>query len=472
MSRRTLSRPVRLAVEHGLITVDTSVLDYGCGRGNDPRLLQEQGIACTGWDPEYFPEGPRVSADVVNLGYVLNVIESAKERVEVLNDAWRLTQHVLIVAVRVQFEMLGADLVPYQDGHLSSRGTFQKFFSHNELRELLDTTLGVKSVPASPGIFLVFRAEEDRESFLVLQYRRRVAAPRAPSFENIFESHRDLFAPVLEFAVGRGRLPVAEEVPTVTELTETLGSRQRVFHVVKRVIGPEDWERIRQERMEDLLVYLGLARLERRPRLGQLSAGVRRDVLALFTTYRLACQAADALLFTAGDRSLIDKACRASEVGKLTPTALYVHLSAIEQLPAVLRIYEGCARGYIGRVEGANLVKLHRFKPKVSYLEYPRFERDPHPSLVGSMVVPLDTFHVRYYDYIDRVDPPILHRKESFVSADHPMKAKFERLTRREEALGLFAEPSLIGTRKRWQALLHARGLRLLGHRVMARRDR
>ena len=88
MSRRTLSRPVRLAVEHGLITADTSVLDYGCGRGNDPRLLQEQGISCTGWDPEYFPDVPRAPADVVNLGYVINVIESATERVDVLNDAW------------------------------------------------------------------------------------------------------------------------------------------------------------------------------------------------------------------------------------------------------------------------------------------------------------------------------------------------------------------------------------------------
>ena len=126
LSRHTLSRPVRLAVEHGLITSTTSVLDYGCGRGNDTRLLQEQGISCTGWDPEYFADEPRTPADLVNLGYVVNVIESATERLEALNEAWGLTRLVLIVAVRVQFEMLGADLIPFQDGHLSSRGTFQK----------------------------------------------------------------------------------------------------------------------------------------------------------------------------------------------------------------------------------------------------------------------------------------------------------------------------------------------------------
>jgi DNA phosphorothioation-associated putative methyltransferase len=443
------------------------VLDYGCGRGNDTRLLQEQGISCTGWDPEYFADEPRAPADVVNLGYVVNVIESVTERLEALNEAWGLTRQVLIVAVRIQFEMLGADLIPFQDGHLSSRGTFQKFFTQSELRELLDTTLGVKSVPAGPGIFFVFREEQDRQSFLVLQYRRRAAAPRAPSYENLFESHRELFAPVLEFAVARGRLPVADEVPGMTSLAEAIGSRQRVLSVVKRVVGPEEWSRIRNDRIEDLLVYLGLARFERRPRLGQLSPGVRRDVLTLFSTYRMACQESDSLLFAAGDRRLIDQACRNSGVGKLTPTALYVHVSALEQLAAVLRIYEGCARSYIGRVEGANIVKLHRFKPKVSYLQYPRFERDPHPTLAGSMVVPLDTFRVRYYDYADRVDPPILHRKEEFVSSEHPMSSKFKRLTRREEALGLFEQPSLIGTRKVWQALLTARGLRLRGHRVV-----
>jgi len=35
-------------------------------------------------------------------------------------------------------------------------------------------------------------------------------------------------------------------------------------------------------------------------------------------------------------------------------------------LPASLRVFEGCARAYIGRVEGANLIKLNRLEPRIS----------------------------------------------------------------------------------------------------------
>ncbi|MCP4548491.1 MAG: hypothetical protein GY835_18705 [bacterium] len=41
-------------------------------------------------------------------------------------------------------------------------------------------------------------------------------------------------------------------------------------------------------------------------------------------------------------------ACREAPVGKHTPTALYVHQSALTRLPPALRIYEGCARAFVG----------------------------------------------------------------------------------------------------------------------------
>jgi hypothetical protein len=38
---------------------------------------------------------------VVNLGYVINVIEEAAERADVLREAWALTRKVLIVSARL-----------------------------------------------------------------------------------------------------------------------------------------------------------------------------------------------------------------------------------------------------------------------------------------------------------------------------------------------------------------------------------
>jgi hypothetical protein len=75
LRRTDLSRPAKCALRDGLITAETSVLDYGCGHGIDVDLLGTQGIACAGWDPVFFPDRPVQEADVVQLGYVINVIE-------------------------------------------------------------------------------------------------------------------------------------------------------------------------------------------------------------------------------------------------------------------------------------------------------------------------------------------------------------------------------------------------------------
>ena len=134
-------------------------------------------------------------------------------------------------------------------------------------------------------------------------------------------------------------------------------------------------------------------------RFGQLPLPVRRDIRAIFSSYRRACEEADVALLAVGEMERVSRAARGSSVGKLTPSAIYVHESALESLPPLLRLYEGCARGYIGRVDGANLVKLHTGEPKVSYLSHPDFESDPHPTLASSMTVHLQTFRVRERDY-------------------------------------------------------------------------
>jgi DNA phosphorothioation-associated putative methyltransferase len=88
LTRVSLSRPVARALDDALISRSTSVLDYGCVRGGDVTRLRKQGIECRGYDPAYFPSKPRKPADVVNIGYVVNVIEDQAERAKVLQRAW------------------------------------------------------------------------------------------------------------------------------------------------------------------------------------------------------------------------------------------------------------------------------------------------------------------------------------------------------------------------------------------------
>ena len=102
--RTALSRPVALALDDGLIHQERTFFDYGCGRGDDLLRLHRMGIAVSGWDPAFFPDEDRSPADVVNLGYVVNVIEDSAERVVVLAAAWELARKVLTVSARLDWE--------------------------------------------------------------------------------------------------------------------------------------------------------------------------------------------------------------------------------------------------------------------------------------------------------------------------------------------------------------------------------
>ena len=283
----------------------------------------------------------------------------------------------------------------------------------------------------------------------------------------LYEQHKEILTPLLDFVAARGRLPADDEIPDAALIREIFRSTRRAFRIVERATSAEQWDDITRKRALDLLIYLALSRFEGRPPFSKLSTDLQRDIKGLFSSYASACRGADDLLFSVGDPAVVDEACVSSPIGKITPDALYIHESALPHLSPVLRIFEGCARGYIGRVEGANLIKLNRQEPKISYLSYPDFEHDPHPTLASSVTVHFQTFKVRFQDYRDRRNPPVLHRKETFLHPEHPLHAKFAKLTRIEETKGLFENPRAIGTRDGWNAALAEKGLHLRGHRVV-----
>ena len=472
IKRPDLSRPIRLALEHGLLNRETTFFDFGCGHGDDINRLNEQGIISMGWDPVYRPDQEHKQADVVNLGYVVNVIENPNERATALRDAWSLAQRLLIVSARLSIEgNSDGSQSPYADGFVTSRGTFQKFFEQHELRDWINELLGVSSVAVGPGIFYIFRDPGLLQSFVASRYRRTTAVPRQKNSNIIFEQYRELFDSLITFITDRGRLPDELELPTASTIHEKIGSFRRAFAIIRQVTGEEQWEIIREERSQDLLVYLALSRFAGRPRFSDLPSELQFDIRAFFSTYHRACELANDLLFSAGKVDVIRNACRTSPVGKQTPHALYLHFSTLPFLPPVLRVYEGCARAYIGSVEGANVVKLHQGKPQVSYLYYPDFEKDPHPALAASLLVPLNTFHIQYREYTDSKNPFILHRKETFLAPDHPLRPKFARLTKQEERYNLYDKAELIGTREGWQRVLDEKGVYHAGHRLLRRAE-
>lgn len=466
--RQGLSRPIQLALDHGILDDDVTFLDYGCGHGDDLRRLKHRGFDVSGWDPVHRPDGERRSAEVVNLGYVVNVIENPRERAQVLAEAWSLTECVLVVSARLLAESRNLSASEYSDGFLTSAGTFQKFYEQEELRNWVDSILGEPSVSAGLGVLYIFRDLQQRESFLATRFRRRsLARPSQLESQRLFEQHRPLFDALMDFLNQHGRLPGEEELACYSELVSVCRSIRRAYGILRKVAGEEHWETAKQQRTEDLLVYIALSKFRRRPRFGALPVPLQRDIRAFFGTYKKACHVADQMLFSLGDVTKRRAACRQAPVGKLTPSALYVHHSALELLPPALRIYEGCARALVGEVEFTTVVKLHYEHPKVSYLEYPDFDRDPHPPLGRSLLVNLQSRHERLRDYRDSENPPILHRKEEFVAEDYPGRLKFARLTAKEAKAGLFLTSEAIGLRDNWANLLKQREIWLDGHRII-----
>jgi len=303
MRRYRCSRPVALALADGIIARTTTIFDYGCGHGADVRYLQSRRIKAKGWDPHYQAKTKVVPADVVNLGYVLNVIEDPRERVETLRHAFSLANQALIVAVRVDCSL--EDAAEFGDGQLTGKGTFQKIFTQAEFREYVESALGRRPHAVALGVAYVFKDEEAEA---------RYVATRA--FTRRLEYRTDLIEEFARSAVARryvqlanklGRVPLSEEFPAYSTLLEAFGSQQRIERLTLRHVNRESFEGSRAQRRQDILTYLAMLRLQglRPPPFGALPASVRGDLKALWKTYSETTEEAGRFLFSIGTPEVV-----------------------------------------------------------------------------------------------------------------------------------------------------------------------
>ncbi|ABA25023.1 hypothetical protein Ava_B0313 (plasmid) [Trichormus variabilis ATCC 29413] len=469
--RNDFSRPVRLALEAGLFTQHITFFDYGCGHGGDVKRIAQQGYTSMGYDPFYSPNSPQIPADIVNLGYVINVIEDTGERREALLKAWELTRKVLLVAAQVTLADTNKGTVAYGDGVVTTRNTFQKYYEQEELKTYIDQVLGVDAIPVALGVYFIFRDEAQAQLFRASRFRSRTTTPRVRSRIKRFEDYQELLTPLMSFVTERGRLPSKGELAQEADINAEFGSLRRAFQLILQATDAKEWEEIAEKRRQDLMVYLALCQFNRRPKLGELALEAQEDILALFGTYKQAWLNADQMLRSLGDLENIAKCCQNSPIGKKIPNSLWIHISTLQKLDPLLRLYEGCASRAIGSLEEANVIKFHSNKPKISYLFYPEFDDNPHPALQTSMEIDLLDLRVTYRDYNTDDDPPILHCKDALVDTDYPLYEQFAKLTRKEEDWGLLDDWRLINHRSGWLRCLKENCVILKGYQLSWQKD-
>jgi DNA phosphorothioation-associated putative methyltransferase len=462
IARNRLSLPARIALDDRVITSDTTVLDYGCGRGDDVNHLTAQGISAHGWDPHYCPEPAPTPADVVLLTYVLNTIEDLNERKATLHAALRLARRCLVASTRLRWEERSVRGEDYHDGVVTGRGTFQALHRPEEFRLWTRMVTGIQPISPCPEAVYLFTDAAAQTSHIHQRYRK-ATADDDPGLDPLQRLANHLQA--------YGRAPRPYELPEMTkQLEAAYGSITRATTAAQHLTNAGTVAAVARRRKNDLVVALAMDTFHGRPPLNQLPPSTIADIRTFFGNYRNAYTTAEKLLLAAGNPELIKRAAHSSRTGKLTPTALYVHTSALDRLPPLLRIYEACARIIAGTPEDANLIKLHHDQPAVSYLTYPDFNADPHPRLAASLFVQIANQKTRWADYHNSINRPLLHRKEEFVGADHPDAARWRRLTKQEIAHGLYNHPSRIGTEQGWSQVLAAQGVELRGHRLVRRK--
>jgi DNA phosphorothioation-associated putative methyltransferase len=437
LARYGFSAPVQSLARHGFLDGRFSLFDYGCGRGDDVRGLTENGLAVAGWDPYYAPDQPIHPADIVNFGFVVNVIEDFDERLEALTRAWSLAERLLVVSVMLanQNEPRGQR---FRDGVLTQRGTFQKYYTQAEIKAFIEAALDEEPIPVAPGVLYVFRDQEVEQRFLVDRYRNRrnllrypavpVRERATPSRRNRsaekYEAYREPLDHLWERWVALGRPPDPSEVEDLVALTEGFGNLGRALRFIGERHDADAIQRSRHARIADLQVYFALSQFAHRRPYKHLEPGLQRDLNAFFGDYAGAQTAARALLFGIADVEAIALACRyAAErgLGWLEEgRSLQLHSSLVEQLPPLLRVYVGCAAVLYGDYRHADLVKIHIGSGKVSLMRYDDFAGQPLPRMIERVKIKLREQDIDYFAYGEGYEPPFLYHKSRTINEEFP----------------------------------------------------
>lgn len=458
LARSNFSAPVQALSRHGLIHGEATFFDYGCGRGDDVRGLIANGIDASGWDPHYAPEATKRSAHVVNIGFVVNVIENLTERIEALQGAYSHTQGVLSVAAMLASQA-PLDGRPYGDGYLSSRNTFQKYFSQAQLRDFIEHTLDESAIAVGPGVFFVFRDKDLEQKFLSRRYGRRVQTVLARGWVHqrpkpspreritratkIFEENREILEELWSVYLDLGRPPERDEISVElsARVDEHLGSLSRAIKLAQSHFDGISLERARSVKRADLIVFLAIQQFQKRRPYGQLEAGIQRDIRYSFGDYSNAQASARQALFGLADLGAIDQSCREAAskgYGYLEEGhSLQLHTSLLSRLPALLRIYVECAAILYGDIGNVDLVKIHIRSGKVTLLKYEDFERVPLPRLVERVKVKLRDQDLDLFCYGNEYPPTLLYYKSRYINEEFPGYADQVRFEQELDALEL-----------------------------------
>ena len=446
--RHELSSPMKSLAKHGFLSGEHSVFDYGCGQGDDLRELEAHGIDAIGWDPNFRPDTEKVVLEIVNIGFVINVIEEVDERIEALLGAWEITAKLLVVSAMIANDSHIEKFTPYKDGVLTSRNTFQKYFSQTELQFFIENTLDENAISVGTGIFFIFKDTIDEQLFLSSRNKRHhnwqqiTTQPlnNQEKFTQIYLENEQIFKDFWDTCLTLGRIPANDEFSQSDEIKLLIGSHKKAFNYLNNFLSTNEFELAQHYRKDDLLVYFALSQFEKRKHYTRLPIRLQRDVKSFFGNYLNALESARELLFSVSNTELITEMCLTAH--KELPASvlneehsLVLHKDFIELLPTLLRVYIGSASQLFGDQDDIQLIKIHFNSGKVSFMGYENFDESPLPILKERIKVKMGQQEVDFFDYIEGFGKQPLYFKSKYITEDHQ---NYKKQIRFDEKLALY----------------------------------
>ncbi|PSU99247.1 DNA phosphorothioation-associated putative methyltransferase [Photobacterium kishitanii] len=426
--RHDLSAPMKMLVKNGYLNGEYSIFDYGCGRGDDLRELEAHGLDAIGWDPNFQPDNDKTPSDIVNLGFVLNVIEDQDERLEALLSAWDLATSLLVVSVMLANDSYIAQFKSYKDGVITSRNTFQKYYAQSEIKAYLERNLQEEAIAVAPGIFYIFKDKLAEQSYLQQKYKRhhtwqQLTSPQPVDAKDklLITQHQQLFDDFWHTCLDLGRIPTNEEFEQSGKIRELIGSHKKVFNLLQDMFDTEEFEQAEKNRKEDLLLYFAMGLFEKRKPYTQQPEALKRDIKALFGEYNTAINLATELLFAIADTELINTQCekahKTMSASLLNDShSLIFHRDFIDELPLLLRVYVDAALQMYGELDdNIDLIKIHIRSGKLTLTSYDDFNKSV-PFLVERIKIKMAEQDIDFFDYIDESRRPPLLNKHLYLS--------------------------------------------------------
>ncbi|MDH5930589.1 DNA phosphorothioation-associated putative methyltransferase [Vibrio splendidus] len=431
--RHELSAPMKTLVKHGYLKGEHSIFDYGCGRGDDLRELEAHGLDALGWDPNFQPDNDKSNSDIVNIGFVLNVIEDQDERLDALLGAWELADKFLVVSVMLANENYIAQFKPYKDGVITSRNTFQKYYAQSEIKAYIERSLQEDAITVAPGIFYIFKDKLEEQQYLQSKYKRHHKWKQLTSPEPIeakdkakllITQHQDLFNNFWNTCLELGRIPANDEFEQSDKVRELVGSHRKTFNLLQEMFDTKEFEQAEKNRKEDLLLYFAMGLFEKRKPYTQQPEPLKRDIKALFDDYKTAISLAAELLFAIADTDLIHQQCEKAH-GLLPASllnkghSLILHRDFIGDLPLLLRVYVGAGLQIYGELdEEIDLIKIHITSGKLTLTAYDDFEKSV-PFLVERIKIKMAEQDIDFFDYVNEDRRPPLLNKHLYMPTEH-----------------------------------------------------